>query len=363
MPLISRGFRGRQSEGPSDRIPPGQHLVDDFPVLSAGPTPHTPLEEWTFTIEGGAEPVSWTWEEFRALPSEEVTTDIHCVTKWSKLDTVWRGVSLDTLLGLVEHDAGYLLAFCDGGYTTNLPLEHVTDGKAWIAYDYGGEPLEPEHGGPARMLVPHLYFWKSAKWIRGFRLQAEDGYQAERSYSIASEPGGPLAITVERLENGEVSPYLVEEAREGDGFEVRGPIGGYFVWEDDGRPIFLVGGGSGVVPLMAMIRSSSGTTPIRLLYSSRALEDVIYRQELEDRAGHGLEVFHTLTREQPPGWTGYSRRIDSDLLREVAWQAAEQPHVFICGSTRFVDAAADGLVRLGYPPLSIRTERFGATGG
>jgi ferredoxin-NADP reductase len=195
------------------------------------------------------------------------------------------------------------------------------------------------------------------------RLTAEDGYQAERSYSIASQPGGPLAITVERLENGEVSPYLVDEAREGDGFEVRGPIGGYFVWEDDGRAVFLVGGGSGVVPLMAMIRSSSGSTPIRLLYSSRTLEDVIYRQELEDHAGHGLEVFHTLTREQPPGWTGYSGRIDEELLREVAWPAAEQPHVFICGSTRFVDAAADGLVGLGYPPLSIRTERFGATGG
>jgi DMSO/TMAO reductase YedYZ molybdopterin-dependent catalytic subunit len=164
--------------------------VDDFPVLSAGPTPHTPLEEWTFTIEGGAEPVSWTWEEFRALPSEEVTTDIHCVTKWSKLDTVWRGVSLDTLLGLVENDAGYLLAFCDGGYTTNLPLEHVTDGKAWIAYDYGGEPLEPEHGGPARMLVPHLYFWKSAKWIRGFRLQDEDepGFWESNGYHILGDP-------------------------------------------------------------------------------------------------------------------------------------------------------------------------------
>ena len=190
MPLISRGFRGRRSEGPSDRIPPGQHLVDDFPVLSAGPTPHTPLEEWTFTIEGAAEPASWTWEDFRALPSEEVTTDIHCVTKWSKLDTVWRGVSLDTLLGLVEHDAGYLLAFCDGGYTTNLPLEHVTHGKAWIAYDYGGEPLEPEHGGPARMLVPHLYFWKSAKWIRGFRLQDEDepGFWESNGYHILGDP-------------------------------------------------------------------------------------------------------------------------------------------------------------------------------
>ena len=190
MAPFSRGFQGRRSEGPADRIPPGQHLVDDFPVLSAGPTPHTPLDEWTFAIEGGAEPVSWTWDEFQALPSEEVTKDIHCVTKWSKLDTVWRGVSLDTLLGAVESDAGYLLAFCDGGYTTNLPLEHVTDGKAWIAYNYDGEPLEPEHGGPARMLVPHLYFWKSAKWIRGFRLQDEDepGFWESNGYHILGDP-------------------------------------------------------------------------------------------------------------------------------------------------------------------------------
>jgi ferredoxin-NADP reductase len=195
------------------------------------------------------------------------------------------------------------------------------------------------------------------------RLTAEDGYQAERSYSIASAPGDELAITVERLEDGEVSPYLVDEAREGDGFEVRGPIGGYFVWEDDGRPVLLVGGGSGVVPLMSMIRSSSGSTPIRLLYSSRTLEDVIYREELAARAGDGLEVFQTLTREQPPSWTGYTRRIDAEMLREIAWPAAGQPHVFVCGSTRFVDAAADGLVALGYEPQSIRTERFGATGG
>jgi ferredoxin-NADP reductase len=195
------------------------------------------------------------------------------------------------------------------------------------------------------------------------RLTAEDGYQAERSYSIASAPGDDLAITVERLEDGEVSPYLVDEAREGDGFEVRGPIGGYFVWEDDGRPVLLVGGGSGVVPLMSMIRSSSGSTPVRLLYSSRTLEDVIYRDELAARGGNGLEVFQTLTREQPPGWTGYARRIDAEMLREIAWPAAEQPHVFVCGSTRFVDAAADGLVAFGYEPQSIRTERFGATGG
>jgi ferredoxin-NADP reductase len=194
------------------------------------------------------------------------------------------------------------------------------------------------------------------------RLTAEDGYQAQRSYSIASAPDEQLAITVERLTDGEVSPWLVDEAHDGDRFEVRGPIGGYFVWEDDGRPVLLVGGGSGVVPLMAMIRSSSGSARMRLLYSSRTLEDVIYRDELTERNGHGVEVFHTLTRAQPPGWTGYSKRIDTALLREVAWPAAERPHVFICGSTRFVDAAADGLVQLGYEPESIRTERFGATG-
>ena len=198
------------------------------------------------------------------------------------------------------------------------------------------------------------------------RLTAEDGYQAERSYSIASAPGESLALTVERLDDGEVSPYLVDEAREGDGFEVRGPIGGYFVWEpDDPTPVLLVGGGSGVVPLMAMARSrarSGGTAPMRLLYSSRSLEDVIYRDELEALPGDGFEVVHTLTREQPAGWTGYSRRIDPELLAEVAWPVEDQPKVFVCGSTRFVDAAADGLVELGYDPRWIRTERFGATG-
>jgi ferredoxin-NADP reductase len=198
------------------------------------------------------------------------------------------------------------------------------------------------------------------------RLTAEDGYQAQRSYSIASAPSEPLALTVERLDDGEVSPYLVDEAHEGDGFEVRGPIGGYFVWEpDDPTPVLLVGGGSGVVPLMAMARSrarSRGTAPMRLLYSSRSLEDVIYRDELDTLPGGGFEVVHTLTREQPAGWTGYARRIDPELLDEVAWPVEDEPKVFVCGSTRFVDAAADGLVGLGYDPHWIRTERFGATG-
>jgi ferredoxin-NADP reductase len=195
------------------------------------------------------------------------------------------------------------------------------------------------------------------------RLTAEDGYQAQRSYSIASAPTDGLELTVERLEDGEVSPYLVDEAREGDQLELRGPIGGYFVWEaDDPAPVLLVGGGSGVVPLTAMARHRAregATAPMRLLYSSRTWEDVIYRDELETL---GLEVVHTLTREQPPGWAGYARRIDDDMLREVAFPAGDGPKVFVCGSTRFVDAAADGLVRLGYDPGWIRTERFGATG-
>jgi ferredoxin-NADP reductase len=200
------------------------------------------------------------------------------------------------------------------------------------------------------------------------RLTAEDGYQAQRSYSIASPPDGELAITVERLDDGEVSPYLVDEAREGDSFEVRGPIGGYFVWAaSESEPLLLVAGGSGVVPLMAMIRhraAAESTTPARLLYSSRTLEDVIYREELDELAARqdGLEVFHTLTRSQPAGWSGYGRRIDADILREVAWPSADRPQVFVCGSTRFVDTAADGLVALGYEPQSIKTERFGATG-
>jgi len=176
MSPISRGFRGRRSpEGDPGRLPPGQYLTSDFPVLSAGPTPHTDLREWSFTVLGALdEPRSWTWEELRALPSETVTVDIHCVTKWSKFDTDWTGVSVDVLLDGVDTTARYVTAFSDGGYTTNLPLADLRGGRAWIAYGYGGEELAPEHGGPARLLVPHLYFWKSAKWVRGLELQEHD---------------------------------------------------------------------------------------------------------------------------------------------------------------------------------------------
>lgn len=176
MPPISRGFRGRRhADVDPARIPPGQYLTTDFPVLSAGPTPRTPLDRWTFSIDGEIDEVRrWTWDELLALPQETVTVDIHCVTKWSKLDTEWTGVSLDTLLDGVETEAEHVVAWCDGGYTTNLPLKDVMGGRAWIAHTYGGEPLEPEHGGPARLLVPHLYFWKSAKWVRGITLTIED---------------------------------------------------------------------------------------------------------------------------------------------------------------------------------------------
>jgi DMSO/TMAO reductase YedYZ molybdopterin-dependent catalytic subunit len=190
-PIISRGFRGRRQDVPTGRVPPGQYVTRDFPVLSAGPTPHTPLDRWSFTIVGEIdEPRRWTWEQFRALPAEEVTRDIHCVTKWSKLDTMWRGVSIDTLLEGIETAAEYVVQFSDGGYTTNLPLADLMGGQAWVAFSYDGEPLAPQHGGPARMLVPHLYFWMSAKWVRGLRLAAADepGFWETNGYHNYGDP-------------------------------------------------------------------------------------------------------------------------------------------------------------------------------
>jgi DMSO/TMAO reductase YedYZ molybdopterin-dependent catalytic subunit len=193
MSPISRGFHGRHRESDVDksRVPPGQYVTTDFPVLSAGPTPHSPLESWSFSIrQAGDTRKSWSWEELRALPAEEVTTDIHCVTKWSKLDTMWQAVSIDTLLAQVEHQAQFVLAFSDGGYTTNLPLADVTGGRAWVAFGYDGQPLRPEHGGPARLLVPHLYFWKSAKWVRGLELLAADepGFWERYGYNNYGDP-------------------------------------------------------------------------------------------------------------------------------------------------------------------------------
>ena len=175
MSPISRGFHGRRPAADPSRIPPGQYLTTDFPVLSAGPTPRTDLANWTFTIDGAVNAkVAGTWEELTELPSETPMVDIHCVTKWSKLDTRWRGVSVDTLLEGIETEGEYLTAWSDGGYTTNLALQDVTGGQAWVAYEFGGEALEPEHGGPARLLVPKLYFWKSAKWVRGLTVTRRD---------------------------------------------------------------------------------------------------------------------------------------------------------------------------------------------
>jgi DMSO/TMAO reductase YedYZ molybdopterin-dependent catalytic subunit len=192
MTPISRGFHGRrQSDADAARLPPGQYLTPDFPVLSAGPTPHTPIAEWSLTIDGAVDAArSWTWDELVALPSETFTVDIHCVTKWSKLGTTWTGVSLDTLLADVATEAEYVTAWCDGDYTTNLPLEDLSDGKAWVVHTYEGDPLDPEHGGPARLLVPHLYFWKSAKWLRGLTLALDDepGFWESVGYHNYGDP-------------------------------------------------------------------------------------------------------------------------------------------------------------------------------
>jgi ferredoxin-NADP reductase len=201
------------------------------------------------------------------------------------------------------------------------------------------------------------------------RLTAEDGYQAQRSYSISSAPEDRrLTITVERLDDGEVSPYLAEELRAGDRLELRGPIGGYFVWRAGGTaPLLLVAGGSGVCPLMAMLRhrdARSSAVPARLLYSARSLDDVIYRAELDRlAAGDDLRVSLTLTRARPAGWTGYGRRVDAEMLREAGWPPDRRPDVFVCGPTPFVEVVAGSLVALGHEPGRIKTERFGPTGG
>jgi len=209
------------------------------------------------------------------------------------------------------------------------------------------------------------------------RLTAEDGYQTERSYSIASPPeASRLALTVERLDDGEVSPYLSDELHSGDKLELRGPIGGYFVWNvATGGPLLLVAGGSGIVPLMAMVRhrdialgadvAARHRLPVRLLYSSRRWENVIYRDELSRMAERDptVEVTHTLTREQPAGWTGFKRRIDREMLEAVAWPPSEQPRIFVCGPTPLVEAVASNLVELGHQPALVKTERFGPTGG
>ena len=192
--LISRGFFGRRRQpDAADRLPPGQYITPDFPVLSAGPTPRIALDDWTFSIGGLVrEPVAWNWEAFTSLPAQTFTVDIHCVTKWSKLDTRWKGVSVDVLLEHVDLDpkAGFVTATCYGGYTTNLPLPDIVNGQAFVAYEYDGRPLPPEHGGPARLVVPHLYFWKSAKWVNGLQFMEMDrpGFWESLGYHDRGDP-------------------------------------------------------------------------------------------------------------------------------------------------------------------------------
>jgi DMSO/TMAO reductase YedYZ molybdopterin-dependent catalytic subunit len=194
-PFIARGFHRRRPEASANRLPPGQYETRDFPVLSAGPTPRTPLSQWDFTInDPTGRSIRWSWDELMALPHESPTVDIHCVTKWSKFGTRWEGISLDTMIAAARDASlaipSYVLAFSDGDYSTNLPAADITGGKAWIAFGYDGAPLAPEHGGPARLLVPHLYFWKSAKWVRGLRFIDRDvpGFWEQLGYHNRGDP-------------------------------------------------------------------------------------------------------------------------------------------------------------------------------
>jgi ferredoxin-NADP reductase len=229
------------------------------------------------------------------------------------------------------------------------------------------ELIEETPGTRSIVLEPPAWPGHRAGQHVDVRLTAEDGYQAERSYSIASAPEDEhLVLTVERLDDGEVSPYLAGELRPGDELELRGPIGGYFVWEATlGGPLLLLAGGSGIVPLRSMLRHRSAiesTIPVRLLYSSRSLDEVIYRDELDRLAADEVDVRLTLTREQPEGWRGYRRRIDEELLREVSWPPDDRPLAYVCGPTAFVEVAATVLVQLGHETGRIKTERFGPTG-
>ena len=190
MDIISRGFSGRRSAA-DVKLPAGQYLTTDFPVLSAGPTPHASLERWEFVVDDGTNVLRrWDWKSFRDLLTETFVVDLHYVTRWSKLGTSWEGVSLDTLLKDVKTDASHAMARSYGGYTTNLPLPDLLNGQAFVAYGYDGRPLAPEHGGPARLVVPHLYFWKSAKWVRGLRLMEQDkrGFWESAGYHHRGDP-------------------------------------------------------------------------------------------------------------------------------------------------------------------------------
>ena len=407
-----------------------------------GRRPHTPLDEWGFTIGGAVdEPRRWTWEEFRALPSETITVDIHCVTKWSKLDTVWRGVSLDTLLDGVETSAEYVPSRSATAATRRTCRStDLLGGKAWIAYEYDGEPLEPEHGGPARLLVPHLYFWKSAKWVRGLelrdddepgfwesygyhnygdpwreqrycgrlswqlahgastsstetprvrehrarragwpghragqhvdvRLTAEDGYQAQRSYSIASAPEDERARAdgrAARRRRGLAVPRR-RAARRRPARAARPDRRLLRLGASSGGPLAAGRrrlGRRAVAGDAAPPRAVGSAVPARLLYSARTLDEVIYRDELTRLdADDAVDVRFTLTREQPRAGTATRGGSTGSCSRSVAGRPSERPLVYVCGPTAFVEtAASDPRRRSATTRERIRTERFGPTG-
>jgi ferredoxin-NADP reductase len=258
-----------------------------------------------------------------------------------------------------------------------LPFPRTVQPIAWRVATVVENVVETPRARTLRLDVPGWPGHRAGQHV-DVRLTAEDGYQTERSYSIASPPEESLiALTIERLDDGEVSPYLTDVLHVGDKLELRGPIGGYFVWDVSlGGPLLLVAGGSGIVPLMAMLRHRAASLmladadirrrlPVRLLYSSRRWDEVIYRDELARLAGADptLEVVHVLTREQPLGWTGFARRIDRAILSEVAWSPSERPQMFVCGPTPMVESVATMLVDLGHDPEHVKTERFGPTGG
>ena len=407
MAKFTRGFTGRGTAERDPRLPPGQYDTgDQWPVLTAEATPKIDPATWTFTVEGHVEqPTTWTWDEIHALPPSAYNGDIHCVTTWSKFGMEFEGVSVDTLLAVARPaaDASHVVAFSSTGYTTNLPLADVTGGKAWVVCEADGAPLPRDHGGPARLLVPHLYFWKSAKWVvgparcstttspasgsatatttaatpgsnsatraterprcaptacRGRRrrsspIRRRDAARRRRSGSRLDEPTPPprrsalrraahrtrrlhrvraptrsrrrpttadeLDLTVERLDDGEVSTFLHDVLEVGDELEVRGPIGGWFVWEAT-TPALLLGGGSGIVPLMAMLRLARAhrSRPIScdLVVSVRTPDDLYYADELPGPETHrGLHAAHAPPRWPRPAGRLTRRRVVPHLPR------------------------------------------------
>jgi len=400
---VSRGFHrlSRPAGVEGGKLPPGQHVTTDFPVLSAGPTPHIPLQEWTFSIRQGGETLgSWTWPEVQDMPAETVTVDIHCVTRWSKLGTVWRGVPVRALPDQLDQDAQYVLAFSDGGYTTNLPVKDVSGGQAWLASaawncSITTSPVSGRttaitttgiHGGNSDTRATELAGRYCRRSHRGDRLgphdragsaglaraprRAASGCPADRGRRLQRR-----AVVLHRLGGRRAGRHHRRAARgrrdlalPDPGTAPGRPDGGtganrklVYLGPPDGGPLLLIAGGSSVVPLRAILRhrqrSRSGV-PVRLLYSSRSLADVIYREEL-DQYGGSAEVRYTLTRNQPTGWGGFSGRVDAAMLARVAWPASQRPLAFICGPTPFVEAVSELLVTRHYPSSRVKTERFG----